>query len=387
LEVVILKSARDVVGLPVIELQQGESLGRVHGLVFNPDARRVEALEVGERSLLKSRLQQVDFSKIRSFGGDAVTLHNFSPEQEETADAPEKPEKKLPGSRLVTVNGTLIGTVEDFSFNPENGELVELYAALEKGGGHLKLPVNAVENFGRDFIIISEDYMHHSTKTGSGDGAAKQIVHSVEAKAIQFALNRESGQDVFDEEGTAVVRRGDKVTHEVIELAREKNRLAHVLLAAGVGELLDGLDFTREKLDAGSRKLLDAWQSLRSRSQEWMSRRIDDERAGPTGELRELWFQLQSKLTQGSHKLEESTLGGMKTYVEGKTLAHPVHDEHGALLAGKDDLVTADMIARVEAAGRLTHLFLSAAAGDVQSVLTPIKDQIKSVLQDWQKKE
>ncbi len=371
----------------MIELSEGKSLGRIIALVFNPVARRIEALEVGERSLLKTKMQQIPFSLIRSFGDDAVTLHGFTSEQEEKETKDEIIEKKLPGSRIVTVDGTLAGTVEDFSFNTENGSLIDLYVALEKTGGHLKLPLAAVENFGSDFIIISQDYMRQATRIGGNEGAAKQLVHSVEAKAIQFALNRESGQDVFDEEGTAVIRKGETVTGEVIELAREKNRLSHVLLAAGVGELLDGLDFTKEKLDTGSRKLLETWQSLRNRGQEWMSRRIDDERAGPTGELRELWFQLQSSVSKGSHKLEESTLEGMRNYVEGKVLAHPVYDDNGNPLAAKGDLVTAELVVRVEEAGRLPYLFLSAAAGDVQSVLDPIKNQLKKVLQDWQRKE
>ncbi|MBS4021649.1 MAG: PRC-barrel domain-containing protein [Dethiobacter sp.] len=383
-----MKNAREVVGLPVIELRQGGSLGRVQSLVFNSTTRRVDALEIGERSLLKSRLQQVPFSAVRSFGSDAVTLHGYDPAPEDTqAQDVELQGKKLSGSRLITVDGTLAGTVDDFSFSTKNGELVDLYVALEKPGGHLKLPVTSVENFGRDFIVISGDYLEHSARINNGDGAAKQLVHSVEAKAVQFAINREAGQDVFDEEGGAIVRKGEKVTVEVIELAREKNRLAHVLLAAGVGELLDGLDFTREKLDTGSRKLLEAWQALRNRSHEWMSRRVDDERAGPTGELRELWLQLQGKLSHGGHKLEETTLAGMKKYVEGKTLANPVHDEHGNLLAAKGELVTAELADRAEGAGRLTHLFLSAAAGEIQSALTPIKNQLGDMLNDWQKKE
>ncbi len=386
LGVIDLKSAKDVIGLPVIELSEGKSLGRITALVFNPVARRIEALEVGERSLLKTKMQQIPFSLVRSFGDDAVTLHGFTSEQEEKEGKDEIIEKKLPGSRLVTVDGTLVGTVEDFSFNTENGSLIDLYVALEKTG-HLKLPLAVAENFGSDFIIISQDYMKQATRMGGNEGAAKQLVHSVEAKAIQFALNREAGQDVFDEEGTAVIRKGETVTGEVIELAREKNRLSHVLLAAGVGELLDGLDFTKEKLDTGSRKLLETWQSLRNRGQEWMSRRIDDERTGPTGELRELWFQLQSSVSKGSHKLEESTLEGMRKYVEGKVLAHPVHDDNGNPLAAKGDLVTAELVVSVEEAGRLPQLFLSAAAGDVQSVLDPIKDQLKKVLQDWQRKE
>jgi uncharacterized protein YrrD len=383
-----MRNAREIIGLPVIELQEGKSLGRVYNLIFNPSIRKVEALSIGERSLLKARLQQVAFAQVRSFGTDAVTLHSAEAvDGEETADADERPENKLAGRKVVTTDGSFAGTVEDFSFNAASGELADLFLTREKTRGLLRLPVTTVLNFGRDFIIVSEDYLQQAGEVASENGAARQLVHTVEAKAIQFSLNREAGQDIFDDEGTAVIRKGETVTGEVIELARQKNRLVHVLLAAGVGELLEGLDFTREKLDAGSRKLLDAWQSLRNRSQEWMSRRIDDERAGPTGELRELWFQLQSRLSQSSQKVEDSTLAAIREYVRGKTLINPFHDNQGNLLADKGDTITAELVARTGEAGRLPHLFLAAAAGDVQSVLEPIKKEFKKVLQDFQKKD
>jgi uncharacterized protein YrrD len=165
-----MKNARDVVGLPVIESRQGSSLGRVQSLVFNPATRRVDALDVGERSRLKSRLQQVSFSAVRSFGSDTVTLHGFdaAPEDTQAQDATETQGKNLPGSRLVTVDGTFAGTVDDFSFSTENGELIDLYITLEKTGGHFNLPVTSVENFGRDCIVISGDYLEHSTRIYAG---------------------------------------------------------------------------------------------------------------------------------------------------------------------------------------------------------------------------
>ena len=61
-----MKRSRDVVGLPVIELLEGKSLGRVHSLVVNPVTRRVQALEVGERSLLKTKTELIPFEKLRS---------------------------------------------------------------------------------------------------------------------------------------------------------------------------------------------------------------------------------------------------------------------------------------------------------------------------------
>lgn len=386
-----MKKSRDIVGLPVIELREGKSLGRVHSLVVNPDSRRVEALEVGERSLLKTKTELIPFSQVRSFGSDAVTLqdHEAVQEAEEMPELAGLLERKLIGSRVVTVDGTLIGTVEDFTFTKENGVLVDLYVAFEKTKGHLLVPITVVTSFGRDFIIINENYVADvkEVEAPTVERTGRQFVHSLEVRAIEFALDREAGQDVLDDNGDAVIRKGEKVTSEIIDLARQKNRLTQVLIASGTGELFEGVDYTREKLDSGSRKLLETWHALRGRSQEWLARKIDDDRPSPTGELRELWFQLQGKLAQGSRELEDSTKDKIRDYVQGKTLAHPVYDKDGHLIAGRGEIANPDITARAEQSGRLPQLFLSTAANDVQMALDPIKQQIRDVLGDWDKKD
>ncbi|WP_050780749.1 PRC-barrel domain-containing protein [Dethiobacter alkaliphilus] len=382
-----MKKSRDVVGLPVIELSEGKLLGRIHSLVINPATRSVAALEVGERSLLKTKTELIPFASIRSIGGDAVTLQSHDAVQQ----ADEQPElaalmdRKIIGTKVVTVDGSLAGTVEELSFTAEDGALTEIFLLVDKTREHLALPVAVVENFGRDFIIVNADYLvqaREAEAVDTTDRMGRQIPHSLEAKAIEFVLEREAGQDVTDDDGNFIIRKGETVTIDVISHAREKNRLTQVLIAAGVSELLEGLDFTREKLDTGSKKLLESWQSLRDRSHEWLVRRLEDDRPGPTSELRELWFQLQGRLAQGGRELEDETRTKIRQYVLGKKLAHPVYDKNGILLGGRGDQVTAEMREAAENAERLPQLFLSAAAGDVQLALDPIKKQIKDVLGD-----
>ena len=384
-----MKNSREIIGLPVIELSEGKALGRVSGLVVDPASGRIEAFQVGEKSLLKNKMQLVPFSKVKSIGQDAITLNGQEAvfEQEQTPELVMLLDKKLLGGRLVTADGTLIGTVEDFSFNTDTGALGNLFASSEKAHSRLKIEIAAVQNFGRDFIILAENFRELTEEIEPAEKRSKQFAQTLEAKAIDFAINREVGQDVLDVQGNIIISKGEKVTSQIIELARSKKRLNHLLIASGVGELLEGLDFTREKLDIGSRRLLDAWNSLRNRSQEWMSRKLDDDHVGPTGELRELWIHLQDMISQGSRDLEETTISKIKEYVHGKMLAYPVYHEQGNLLASKGDLVTESLITRAEASGRLPQLFLSATAGEVQSVLDPIKMQIKDVLHDWGKKQ
>jgi uncharacterized protein YrrD len=383
----MLKRSREIIGLPVVELREGKSLGRVHGLLVNPAERRVAALEVGERTLLKTKCELVTYDLIRSIGSDAVTLHSYTPGAEPCEKTQEAADKKLSGNRVVTADGTLVGAVEDFNFIEANGALAELVITAEKAKHSLLLPVEVVENFGRDFIIVREDFRQKAKEVSTSERPAKQLVQSLEQKIIALALDREAGQDVLDEQGGFVIRKGDKVSSKVIDRARETNRLAHVLIAAGLGEVLDGLDFTREKLDAGSKKLLETLQHLRESPLWPLARRTGEDRQGPTGELRELWHELQGKITRGGRELEDTTRDKIRQYVRDKALAYAVYDDEGTLLAGKGEQITTEMIARAEEAGRLSHLFLAATAGEVEQALSPVKNKIKEILRDLDKKD
>ncbi|HZK24544.1 MAG TPA: PRC-barrel domain-containing protein [Oscillospiraceae bacterium] len=381
-----MKKSREIVGLPVVDLLAGSSVGRVHSLIIDPQTRHVAALEVGERTLLKTNIELIPFSQLRNIGNDAITVISTetSSQSDKAATLENLAENQLSGTRVVTVDGTFAGTVEDFSFSPTDGKLAELFIIQEKPRSHLACPVTVVETFGRDFIVVNENYQTAVRKIipPHPNNTPQHLVQTLESKAIDFALGREVRQEVLGENGDLIIRQGEAVTAENIALAREKNRLPQLLFAAGVGELLDGLDFTREKLDAGSKKIMDAWQNLRGRSQVWLSRKLDDDLGSTTTELRDLWQQVQGKLSQSGRELEDATRKQVRSYVLGKTLANPVYDPEGTLLGGRGDLVTEEMRSKAETAGRLPQLFLSATTGDVQNVLEPIKKQIRNMLRE-----
>ena len=374
-----MKKSRDIIGLPVVDVCAGISLGRAASLIINPQQRRVEALEVEERTLLKANSQLIPFNQIRSIGSDAITVLNreVSQQRDETAAHNNLRQSKLPGTKVITADGNLVGTVEDFSFYPTDGALTEFFIMQEKQRSLLVCPVTVIETIGSDFIVVSENYL---TEAQPAKISPHNLVQTLESKAVDFALGRQVRQEVLDEAGSPIVRKGDTVTPEAVALAREKNRLPQLLFAAGVGELLDGLDFTREKLDAGSKKIMEAWQNLRGRSQVWLSRKLDDDLGSTTTELRDLWQQVQSRLSQGGRDLENATREQVHSYVLGKKLAQPVFDQEGTLLGGRGDPVTEEMYTKAETAGRLPQLFLAAPAGDVQCVFTPIVKQIRNIL-------
>ncbi|NLZ39086.1 MAG: hypothetical protein GX893_05700 [Firmicutes bacterium] len=378
-----MRKSREIIGLPVIDLQEGSSLGRVVGLLINPVKRQVEALEVGERNLLNTKTKTLPFTWLYSIGNDAVTV-TTADSMQGTQNTPENiiPSESLLKTQVVTVDGSFIGSIKEFSFNPEDGTLQEIFLVAEKSHLQLALPVTAVKTFGRDFLLVNEDYSANTRQVEqtTNNFNAHSFVKSLESKAVDFALGREVKQDVIDDEGNFIIQKGEKVTNKTIANARSKGRLPQLLFAAGVGELLEGIDFTREKLDAGNKKLMEAWHKFRGRSQEWLNRKLDDDMNETTAELRELWLQIHEKLIQGGREIEDATRERIRSYVLGKKMANPVFDQDGALLGGRGDLVTEELINKAEAVGRLPQLFLSVSTGEVQRTIRPLIGQIRAIL-------
>src|SRR5712692_1989481 len=71
-----MRRARTLIGLPIISLAEGIRVGEIRDLVFDPDRRTIAALVVSEASWRRDA-EIVPLDRVRSFGRDAVTIHNL----------------------------------------------------------------------------------------------------------------------------------------------------------------------------------------------------------------------------------------------------------------------------------------------------------------------
>jgi uncharacterized protein YrrD len=288
-------------GLPVIALNSGKFLGKVQELAVDAEQKKVMALIIGEKIFLRTRSQVIPYGRVHSFGSDAVTVANA----EEVQDLPSRPdiekmlEYRLINRDLISEEGNRVGVIADFTFDPTSGlihGLVLKGGLAEQTGRELAyIPVETVLHFGKDFIISRRDAAARlEAYAGTSknnmpleDGPAKKqveeiagmargLTRSLEVKAIDFALGREAGHPVADANGKIIIKKGEKVTPEIIDSARQKNLLYQVLFAAGVGELLEGIDITLEKVDAGSKRLMEAWRMFREQRREQKHRQVQE---------------------------------------------------------------------------------------------------------------
>jgi uncharacterized protein YrrD len=166
--------SKKIMGMPVVSLGDGHQLGRVKRLLIDQHKMFIMAFTIDRKGWFKEQ-PVIPYSHVKSVGNHAVTVDQATavvrlssmPELEALA------KKSLPlvGVRAISEEGTVLGTVTDFYFDPQDGAI----HSLEIKGGPLHSP-KVLENSliitcGRDAIIVksgAEECLHKGTGLFSG---------------------------------------------------------------------------------------------------------------------------------------------------------------------------------------------------------------------------
>lgn len=159
----MLNKSKALLSMPIISLEEGRQIGRVRGVVVNPETFYIAALVTDKQSWFGD-YKVIPFENVMSIGENAVTIDNQK-NIEKPANIPEISKllkKKIPllGGKVYSETGTLLGIVEEFSFDTETGKL----ESLEVSGrfienlfrGRTSVPISKVVTIGTDAIIISK---------------------------------------------------------------------------------------------------------------------------------------------------------------------------------------------------------------------------------------
>lgn len=160
------RRARDLLGLPVLTVAEGQRLGQVGALLVRREDRSVAA--VGIRGGTLGRLRYLPFSQVRSVGPDALMVEGESVLQEQVpAEESRELDAGLPGRPVVTESGQKLGEITGFAVNVESGR-IELYHMRVETSllGRLKslvkrdevdIPDTMAVRLGADALIVTED--------------------------------------------------------------------------------------------------------------------------------------------------------------------------------------------------------------------------------------
>jgi sporulation protein YlmC with PRC-barrel domain len=158
-------------GLTVITMTEGKRVGKVDGLVVDPDRKAVNWLRVHTGGLIGGDRMWVSVAAVHGFGEDAVTI-NAEADLRAPADAPEadalvKAKREIIGAKVVTENGEHLGEVRDYEFAPDTFALTNLHVppGMNLFGQFLTIPIDRVITIGEDVIVVTDDAVVESQET------------------------------------------------------------------------------------------------------------------------------------------------------------------------------------------------------------------------------
>ncbi len=138
-------------GRSVVAADSAETIGEVKGFLIDPTATRIESVHVSGRG---RRAEVIPWSKIRSFGPDAVMAeHAGDPEHVAEGRDTDAIKGKIVarGSRILDTNGFERGTVDDVMFDSETGQLTGVLSTQ----GHLS--ATSLRSLGSYALIIDPE--------------------------------------------------------------------------------------------------------------------------------------------------------------------------------------------------------------------------------------
>ncbi|MFZ5901116.1 MAG: PRC-barrel domain-containing protein [Bacillota bacterium] len=171
----MLRRARELVGLPVISLEEGLKLGNVKTLIVNPAGKAVAALVVEEKGFFKEQ-KFIPFAKVHSVGANALTVAQ-SASAAKASSLPElvqlwKEKTTVTGARVVTESGSVLGWVQDYFVDTVTGTITGLEAAPSGIGGAVKgrsfIPAEVLRTIGKEVIVTTDEALARMQKIDGG---------------------------------------------------------------------------------------------------------------------------------------------------------------------------------------------------------------------------
>lgn len=177
--------AKTLKGIAVVAVKDGEKVGSVDELIFNQETRKLLAFRLSRSGFFSSTRQIILMSDVDNIGQDAVMIPNRDVVREESdeRDLHGRPElKQLINLRVVTQDGTYVGTLSAIHFDPKTGDMTQ----LDVGGGDLmhmfrkgvEVPATEVISMGGDVLVIPNRFApgqaEEETTEGSGEAPEQQ---------------------------------------------------------------------------------------------------------------------------------------------------------------------------------------------------------------------
>lgn len=171
--------SRRLLGLPVIDIENGRSVGRVSRIILDPRARRVSAFVVAS-GRWPAEDHVLEWGHARGVGQAAITIRGSHLLARPAALPELQPLLRRPlrlyGTRVLTEDGEFLGTVEELIIDAQSGEVTQIILSpnglAQRLRGHPTLEADAVLVMGEDAMVVRAGTRAQPPRSARPNGAA-----------------------------------------------------------------------------------------------------------------------------------------------------------------------------------------------------------------------
>lgn len=224
-----MKAYSTILKLPVMEILNGKNIAQIKDVVMNPDTKNVMLLL--DTSVFAD-LHIISKEDVEGIGNDFIMVKT-SNAVKSTQDTPELMKTlndyySIVGLCVITSSGNVIGKIEDFTLDELSWNMHEIQ--LEGG---------EVYNVSQ-IISISEKYVFVQSETSVKAEEEQDIPEEnghTEPSADKknedaYLVGMIMKEDVANNDGSFIIRRGTVLTSELVDAAKEQGVLVNVIMNA-----------------------------------------------------------------------------------------------------------------------------------------------------------
>lgn len=126
----MLKQITKLPGSKLVDLDNGETIGKIVNWIIDPDNRKISALTVKEPGLFK-QIKIITTIDVVEYGPGIVVVRNrnaiVAPKEIARLKNIIKQKKRVIGSKVTTISNKILGTIEDLLFETTDSTIQKLY--------------------------------------------------------------------------------------------------------------------------------------------------------------------------------------------------------------------------------------------------------------------
>lgn len=244
-----MRKGSDLIGKPVIAYDTGEQFDQVQDLIFDPNANQLLGLLIDEGGwLYDARI--LPFQGIQAIGQDAAIAKSKSlvitasqvPEIERVLQT----NQILRGTQIMTTDGCNLGTLVDFFFDEETGNVegYEVSGGLlgDLQAGRSFVPASQYLKLGEDVAFVPPETVNLMAESSRLKPQAPEDFtdktlrspHSLPLSPLEQILGKRVRHSVRTDNGLFIAVPGQIITPRAIERARTYRKERELLESVGL---------------------------------------------------------------------------------------------------------------------------------------------------------